>query len=461
MSYGINSSIKGEKEVFLMKRKGFISGILSVFILSILLYGCSGEETSVEEGKSKDKSLTVLVEGGSPAFTVAKETAEEFKEKTGYEVKIESVPYTGVYDKLKAEVASQAGAFDVATIDILWFPALASGLLPLDDLITEEVEGDLFQGLVEGGSYQDNVYGLPVWTNAKNVIYRKDLFEDEQNKADFKKQYGYELAPPKTWEQYKEIAKFFTRDTDHDGQIDLYGTTVFGANNGDTVASWLDHAAQAGTNSLVIDENREIIVNTEPYVESLQLLTDMLNKDKSVPPGAMEISSAETAELFWSGKSAMMIAWGHFYVPSNDPKQSDVAGKVGSAPMIAGDAGIGAVPGPWYQVIPSSSKKQEIAKTYLEFIYEKNALFMDSLGVAARKSVFEEYSEKEGYEHLESLMTTLNAKQTQNRPEIKEWQQIESEALIPAVAYALSGEKTPQEALDWAAEVIKGIIPPQ
>jgi multiple sugar transport system substrate-binding protein len=290
----------------------------------------------------------------------------------------------------------------------------------------------------------------------------KDLFEDEQNKADFKEQYGYELNPPTTWDQYRDMAKFFTRDTDNDGEMDMYGTTVFGANNGDTVASWLDHASQAGTKSLVIDhESGEVLVNTKPYVESLQFLTDMVNKDKSVPAGALEIASAETSELFWSGKLAMMTAWGHFYVPSNDPKQSDVAGKVGSAPMIAGSEGIGAVPGPWYQVIPNSSKKQEIAQTYLEFIYEKNELFMEALGVAARKSVFEEYSKKEGYEHLEPLMTTLSAKQTQNRPEIKEWQQIESEALIPAVAYALSGEKTPQEALDWAAEIIKGIIPPK
>jgi multiple sugar transport system substrate-binding protein len=154
-----------------MKKKGILSGISLLLILSMSLYGCSGEEASVEEEKVDDKSLTVLVEGGSPAFTVAKETAEEFKEKTGYEVKIESVPYTGVYDKLKAEVASQAGAFDVATIDILWFPALASGLQPLDSLITDEVENDLFPGLIQGGSYQDKVYGMPVWTNAK--IYLK------------------------------------------------------------------------------------------------------------------------------------------------------------------------------------------------------------------------------------------------------------------------------------------------
>ncbi|GAA3314422.1 hypothetical protein GCM10020331_006890 [Ectobacillus funiculus] len=62
------------------------------------------------------------------------------KKSTGYEVKIESVPYVGVYDKLKAEVASRAGSYDVATIDILWFPSLASGLLPLDNLMTDEVK---------------------------------------------------------------------------------------------------------------------------------------------------------------------------------------------------------------------------------------------------------------------------------------------------------------------------------
>lgn len=444
-----------------MKKKGIVSIISLLLVLSSFLYGCSGDEVGGTDSKSSDKSLTVLVEGGSPAFTVAKETADEFKEKTGYEVKIESVPYTGVYDKLKAEVASQAGAFDVATIDILWFPALAGGLLPLEEIITAEIEQDLFPGLISGGSVQGKAYGMPVWTNAKNLIYRTDLFEDETNKADFKAKYGYELNPPTTWTEYRDVAKFFTRDTDNDGQMDMYGTTVFGANNGDAVASWLDHATQAGTDSLVIDENGDVIVNSEPYVKALQFLTDILNVDQSVPKGALEIASAETSELFWSGKAAMMIAWGHFYVPSNDPERSQVAGKVGSAPMIGGTAGIGAVPGPWYQVIPSSSKKQDIAKEYLQFIYEKNELFMEALGVASRVSVFEEYSEKEGYEHLEPLMATLSGKQTQNRPDISEWQQIESEALIPAVQYALSGEKKPQEALDWAAEIIKGILPPK
>ncbi|AZB41807.1 sugar ABC transporter substrate-binding protein [Bacillus sp. FJAT-42376] len=444
------------------KRKGFVWFVSILMVLVLGLSGCSGAKTeTAQSADGGSKSITVLVEGGSPAFKVAKETAAEFKDKTGYEVKIESVPYTGVYDKLKAEVASRAGAFDVATIDILWFPALAGGLLPLDGLITDEVKNDLFPGLVSGGSFQGKEYGMPVWTNAKNLIYRKDLFEDPKNKEAFKAKYGYDLKPPTTWQEYRDTAAFFTKDTDNDGKADMYGTTVFGANNGDAVASWLDHATQAGAGPLVIGEDGKVNVNTKPYVESLQFLSDLLLKDKSVPPGALEMASAETSELFWNGKAAMMLAWGHFYVPSNDASQSKVAGKVGSAPMIGGSSGIGAVPGPWYQVIPSSSKKQDIAKEYLEFIYGKNESFMKTLGVAARKSVFEKYSKEKGYEHLEPLMATLSGPQTQNRPAIKEWQQIESEALIPAVQYVLSGEKTPQEALDWAKEIIEGIVPPQ
>ncbi|MTH54974.1 extracellular solute-binding protein [Bacillus mangrovi] len=443
-------------------KKGLIWLMSILMILVLGLAGCSAAEPQQAQSSEKGgKSITVLVEGGSPAFKVAKETAAEFKEKTGYEVKIESVPYTGVYDKLKAEVASRAGAFDVATIDILWFPALAGGLLPLDGMISEEVKGDLFPGLVEGGSFQGKEYGMPVWTNAKNLIYRKDLFEDPKNKEAFQAKYGYELKPPTTWQEYRDTAAFFTQDTDKDGKMDQYGTTVFGANNGDAVASWLDHAAQAGAGPLVIGEDGKVNVNSKPYVDSLQFLSDLLMKDKSVPAGALEMASAETSELFWNGKAAMMLAWGHFYVPSNDASQSKVAGKVGSAPMIGGSGGIGAVPGPWYQVIPSSSKKQDIAKDYLEFIYEKNELFMKTLGVAARKSVFEKYGKEKGYEHLEPLTATLSGPQTQNRPAIKEWQQIESEALIPAVQYVLSGEKTPQEALDWAKDIIEGIVPPQ
>jgi multiple sugar transport system substrate-binding protein len=397
------------------------------------------------------------VEGGSPAFKVATATAKEFKEASGYDVKIEAVPYIGVFDKLNAELKAKAGSYDAAIIDILWFSALAGGLAPMDDLYTDEVKADLYPNLINGANVDDKLLGMPVWTNSKTMLYRKDLFEDPKEKENFKQQYGYDLKPPTNWQEYRDVAKFFARDTNNDGTMDMYGTGVLGKNNGDSVASWLDHALQAGADRLVIGEDGKANVNTKPYVDALDFLTKVLNEDKSAPEGALNMASDEIAELFWNGKMAMMLEWGHFFVPSNDPAKSKVAGKVGTAPMIAGEAGIGVVPGPWYQVIPASSKKQDIAKQYVKFLYDRNDQFLAAIGVAARKSILESNGQKPEYAHLLSLGETLAAKQTKNRPVLEHWNEIESEALVPAVQAALSGKKTPQEALDEAADIINEI----
>ncbi len=404
------------------------------------------------------KSITVLVEGGSPAHSVAEATAEEFKEKTGYEVIVETAPYDGIFDKMRAEFASPTGAYDVATIDVLWIPFLYSGLLPLEDILSDEMKNDFFPGLVAGGSYGGISYGIPVWTNAKLLLCRKDLFESEEYKVEFKEKYGYDLEVPKNWRDYRDVAKFFTRDLNNDGVLDLYGTAVIGGMHGDTVTSWLEHSLQAGAEYLVVDEKGNIVIDSEPYLKALDFLNDIVNKDKSVPKGTLELLMPQAVNLFWNGQLAMILTWGHFYVPSNDPSRSMIAGNVSVAPMIAGDAGIGAIPGPWYQVIPKSSQNQEIAKEYLKFMYDKNDLYMKELGVAARKSVFDSYKNKEGYEHLAPMIITLNAKQTKNRPAMREWQRIESEVLIPAVQYVLGGEKTPEESIKWAKEQIENIL---
>lgn len=56
----------------------------------------------------------------------------------------------------------------------------------------------------------DQIYGLPWKPDVMVYYYRKDWLEDDANKAAFKEKYGYDLAPAKTWEQYQDIAEFFT-----------------------------------------------------------------------------------------------------------------------------------------------------------------------------------------------------------------------------------------------------------
>ncbi|MGO7969286.1 extracellular solute-binding protein, partial [Rhizobium ruizarguesonis] len=73
-----------------------------------------------------------------------------------------------------------------------------------------------------------------------------------------------------------------------------------------------------------------------------------------------EIGWGEAQKLFYQGKTAMMKFWAHAYKMTTP--DSKVSGKVGVMTMLAGDAGIAAVPGPWYNVVPSKSQHKDAAK---------------------------------------------------------------------------------------------------
>ena len=54
------------------------------------------------------------------------------------------------------------------------------------------------------------LYQLPDQQFANLYWFRYDWFNDEQNKADFKAKYGYDLGVPVNWSAYEDIAEFFT-----------------------------------------------------------------------------------------------------------------------------------------------------------------------------------------------------------------------------------------------------------
>ncbi len=74
------------------------------------------------------------------------------------------------------------------------------------------------------------LYQLPDQQFANLYWFRYDWFNDEKNKADFKAKYGYDLGVPVNWSAYQDIAEFFTgRDLSHLGVSgDIYGNMDYG-----------------------------------------------------------------------------------------------------------------------------------------------------------------------------------------------------------------------------------------
>jgi len=432
--------------------KKILGSLLCIVLIATLLAGCGNKpsnETGGNSGSSAsgDKKITVLVESGSPAETVANATAAEFKEKTGYDVVVDTVPYSGMYDKVSTEVKANAAAHDVVCLDVLWLSAFENALEPLNDIATDEIVSDFLPTLEEGGTLNGNLLGFPMWINCKVLIYRTDLFEDETNKTKFKEAYGRELTVPATWDEYMECAEFFTTD-------DMYGTAVFGLAGGDSVCSFLDHASQAGAMPLVLEEDNNVLVDEKPYVDALQFLCD-LYEGGFVPEETLSVASTEAQEMFNNNKLAMQLNWSHQYPAAYAVNK----GNVGVAPMIGGEAGVAATTGPWYQCVMKNSENLDIAKEYVKFMYDKNEKYMTegSLKIAGRTSVYEKFGKEPGNEHLGAVLETLDNEYSQNRPATPYWTEIE-EVLQNAVQAALSGKATPQEALSDAKSNIESIV---
>ncbi|MDQ6693626.1 MAG: sugar ABC transporter substrate-binding protein [Chloroflexota bacterium] len=362
-------------------------------------------------------------------------------------------PYAQVYDKLSAEMASGGSSYDVATLDVIWLPRFAQFAEPLDSMFTADVKSDLFPALVSDAQSNGHFIGMPQWANAEILYYRKDLFEDPKEQAAFKAKYNYDLKPPTTWQQFIDAAQFFTRKG-ADGKTTMYGTDVKGA----VETEWLAQVLQAGSPGVVLDKAGKVIIDDPEHVKALQFDADLHCKYNVTPPNVNEIDWNAAQNLFYQGQTAMMLFWAHAYRMT--PKDSKVGGKVGVAPMIGGPGGIGAIPGPWYNLVPSTGKNKDLAMQYVKFAYDHNDLGIQApLGLAARKSAYQEYAGKPGYEHFAPLISTLNAPMTIGRPLVTNWQEITDQALVPLVQQALSCKQTPQEVLSAAAKQIQGMKP--
>ncbi|PKQ18540.1 MAG: sugar ABC transporter substrate-binding protein [Actinobacteria bacterium HGW-Actinobacteria-8] len=405
--------------------RAWLLGTATLAASALVLTGCGAgggaADTSADE-------LTVIVEGGGLAEL--QPIADLYEEETGTTITLVELPYDGLYDRIQTELGSGSVSFDIAALDAIWLSAFADGMQPLDDLFTDDVKSDLFPGLVSEAQVGDKYVGMPFFTNSEILFYRTDLFNDEQNKADFEAEFGYPLAPPTTWEQYTDVAKFFTRDTDGDGQIDLYGTDVKGA----VETEWLATVSQAGETKMVLDPaSGEVTIDSADHLAALDFYTSLL---PYAPAGASQLDWAGSQNLFYQGQLAMMRFWGHAYTQT--PDDAVVKGNIGAAPMIAGPGGIAGIPGAWYLSVPTATPKSDAAKAFIAFAYEHNELSVDtSLGLASRISAFESQADVVGHENYPAILETLNSSATRARPATPKWQEIVNTVLTPMLQKAV------------------------
>ena len=66
------------------------------------------------------------------------------------------------------------------------------------------------------GVWDRKRYGVPLLGESLLCCYRSDWLAEPRHRAAFEAKYHYKLEPPATWEQYADIAEYFSRQAQTD-----------------------------------------------------------------------------------------------------------------------------------------------------------------------------------------------------------------------------------------------------
>ena len=135
-------------------------------------------------------------------------------------VTVTPIAWEVLFPQILADVASRAGAFDVATWDVLATGVVGASFLDLDafrkvhpDLVDANYDlPDFDPGVWHvGGIWAGKNIGIPFSNDTMLFYYRKDVFSDHPLRAAFLEKYNRPLGVPKTWGETADVAAFFTQ----------------------------------------------------------------------------------------------------------------------------------------------------------------------------------------------------------------------------------------------------------
>ena len=251
----------------------------------------------------------------------------DFTKLTGAKINVIIVPFSDLYTKILTDLATGTNAFDGWVFAPQW---MVDYIVPgyVEDL-TDRVKNDpaiewediapFFRDF--SATYGGRIYTIPLDGDFHMVYYRTDLLEEAG------------LEPPRTWEDYLEIAKYFHgKDLNGDGTPD-YGSCI-SKKRGAQAYWWITSIAApfiqsqgTGQGAFFNTETMKPLVNNEAFAAALDIYQE---STKYGPPDELNLDVGDTRSLFTAGRCALSLDWGDIGTLAIDPETSVVMDKTGA-----------------------------------------------------------------------------------------------------------------------------------
>lgn len=406
-------------------------------------------------GEFDGYTLRVKLIGGAqyePLYT----RIPEWEAATGAKVEILSRKNHFELDReIKQDIASGSINWCVGSNHTSFAPQYGSLYVDLNVILPEDVIGAISENVTKSSTVDGRLVQLARHSDVSNLYYIKSLYEDEQNKADFKAEYGYDLMPPETWAQVKDQAIFFADPPN------FYGTQYVGKDEGISGRFYEMLIAEGGS---FFGDDGKVAFNSEEGVRALQWFVD-LYEAKAVPAGVPNYLWDETGLGFASGTVALNLDWGGWatFFNSDDSK---IKGDVGLIRAPKGSSGkrTGWSGSHSFSVTEACDNKQAAA-SFIAFLtnFESQMVEARTGLLPTRPDAIEaiiQESKDNGNDWLVQVFETYGASMAEDAfavPPTHLWIPISNE-LFPQLQAAIVGEKTAKEALDAAAAAANQLI---
>jgi len=297
---------------------------------------------------------------------------------------------------------------------------------------------EFFQSAKDKFIYWDgDAYGVPFWIDCSLMYYNKAHFEEAGLDPE---------SPPTTWEELRQVAAELSTDTSPAISLSAISGSTF---------LWLPFVWANG-GRFVNDDGTKCLLDEQPAVEALELWVDLSDNGYTVDPLT---GWTDFHNRFVNGDTSIMFSggFGFRYVKENNPDmfENDLGNHVFPKPS---DGSYSSETGGNALSITTQTEghpeKFEATKKFLEWVNTENGMreTFEQGYMPARPSGFNLDIATEGaYDKLfDSFQHALEVGDMTIHPAFEEMKGY----LNPALEQAITGQKTPQEALTDATESI-------
>ncbi len=300
---------------------------------------------------AKDIVINMAAPDWLPTRFMQEEFDKSYKAKSGNNVKLvlDFIPWGSFYQRVAASLSSGEKKYQMIVTDSQWLGDFVEGghYLKLNKYIDADPElqkiiADLHPVLLSTSSsypYKStNYYGFPQFPDNLVTAYRKDLFCNETERANFKKQFNqvlpcyYNEWEDIDWQRWENIGKFFTRKKgeklgDGVAEDDFYGIAYQMGKPYDFSSMQINGFIWENGGDIWDETSTKPALGAVNSDKAVKAFEHYLSLEKYMPPvaktGQMDIFVVQ--DLYMQGKVAAIVDWVGVMGPVINPKLSKVA----------------------------------------------------------------------------------------------------------------------------------------